>query len=147
MPGWYDAALKYDLIHDAQHISFIATAGLLWWNVIDPAPLRSRVGYIARLVFLLAVSTPKSFLGALISFNGETLYDFYEQVEPVLNLTSLEDQQIGGLIMWVPSQMMFLFAAAAVFRVWAYKAEERQRAEDDAWLAAERAADARESIS
>ena len=146
-PGWYDAALEHDLIHDAQHISFIAAAGLLWWNVIDPAPLRSRMGYVARLGFLLVVSTPKSFLGALISFNGETLYDFYERVEPILDLPPLEDQQIGGLIMWVPSQMMFLLAGGAVFGVWAYKAEQRQRVEDDERLAAARAAEARAQTS
>ena len=138
-PGWYDAALEDGVIHDLQHASFMAGALLVWWNIIDPAPLRSRIGYITRMGMLLAVSTPKSFLGALITFNEQTLYGFYDEVEPILELTPLEDQEIGGLIMWVPSQMMFLLAAGVVFAVWAHKAEQRQQAEDDARLAAAKA--------
>ena len=138
-PGWYDLALEDDLVHDLQHASFTAGGLLVWWNVIDPAPLRSRLGYVARMGLLLAVSTPKAFLGALIAFNESALYGFYQSVEPILALTPAQDQEIGGLIMWVPSQMMFLIAAGVVFAVWAHKAEQRQRAEDDARLAAARA--------
>ena len=135
-PGWYDAALEHALVHDLQHASFMTGGLLIWWNIIDPAPLRARVGYITRMGLLVAVSTPKSLLGALITFNESTLYGFYDEVWPILDLTPLEDQEIGGLIMWVPSQMMFLLAAGVVFAVWAHKAEQRQQAEDAERMAA-----------
>jgi cytochrome c oxidase assembly factor CtaG len=135
-PGWYDAAIEHDLVHSVQHLSFTLGGVLIWWNVIDPKPLRARLGYVGRMGFLVVVSTPKSFLGALIVFAEEPLYDFYERAEPILALTPLEDQELGGTLMWVPSQMMFLIAVGAVFGVWAHKAEQRQRAEDDARFAA-----------
>ena len=135
-PGWYDAAIRDDFVHDVQHFSFMLIGVLIWWNVIDPKPLRSRLGYVGRMGFLVVASTPKSFLGAIIVFAEEPLYEFWFDVEPLLDLTPLEDQDLGGLLMWVPSQMMFLLALGLVFAVWARKSEERQRAEDEAILAA-----------
>ena len=143
-PGWYDAAIRDDFIHDVQHFSFMLIGVLIWWNAIDPKPLRSRLGYVGRMGFLVVASTPKSFLGAIIVFAEEPLYEFWFDVEPLLNLTPLEDQELGGLLMWVPSQMMFLLALGVVFAVWAQKSEERQRVEDEARLAA-RAAQAASS--
>jgi cytochrome c oxidase assembly factor CtaG len=131
-PGWYDAALDHPLLHDVQHASFVLIALMVWWNVIDPAPLHGRLGYIARMGLLLVVSTSTSFLGAMIAFNEEPLYDFYLRAEPILALTPVDDQEIGGLIMWVPGQMMHLLAAGIVFGVWAHKAEQQQRAAEEA---------------
>ena len=142
VPGWYDAALEHEWLHSMQHLSFWAIGVLVFWNVIDPKPLRSRLSYIWRMALLIAVSTPKSFLGAFLLFAEEPLYDFYLRVEPVLSVEPLDDQQLGALIMWVPSQMMFLLAAGVVFGVWAHKAEQRQREEDDARIAAQREAQA-----
>jgi len=141
-PGWYDAAVEHDALHQLQHLSFTFGAVLLWWNVIDPKPLRSRMGYVTRMGFLVVASTPKSFLGALIVFAEQPLYDFYAEVEPILALTPIEDQELGGMLMWVPSQMMFLVAVGLVFAVWAHKSEQRQRAEDEARLAEREAQDA-----
>lgn len=135
-PGWYDAAVRDDLVHDAQHLSFALAGGLIWWCVIDPRPLRARLGYVGRMGFLVVASTPKSFLGALIVFAEEPLYGFWNDAPPILALTPLEDQELGGMLMWVPSQMMFLLAVGLVFAVWARKSEQRQRAADDARLAA-----------
>ena len=135
-PGWYDAAIRDDFVHDLQHFSFMLIGILIWWNVIDPKPLRSRLGYVGRMGFLVVASTPKSFMGAVIVFAEEPLYDFWFDVEPLLALTPLEDQELGGLLMWVPSQMMFLLALGLVFVVWARESERRQRAEDAARLAA-----------
>ena len=134
-PGWYDAALEHDALHQLQHLSFTFGAVLLWWNVLDPKPLRSRMGYVTRMGFLVVASTPKSFLGALIVFAEHPLYDFYAEIEPILALTPIEDQGLGGTLMWVPSQMMFLIAIGLVFAVWAHKSEQRQCAEDEVRLA------------
>ena len=127
-PGWYDQALRDPLTHDVQHFSFAASATLMWWSVIDPRPLLGRMGYPLRMLYLLAVSTPKHFLAALITFAGAPLYDVYATVEPVFDLSPERDQTIAGTIMWMPSQMMYLLAMAAVFFVWAHKSEQQQRA-------------------
>lgn len=136
-PGWYDAALEDAFVHDLQHISYVVAGVLFWWNVIDPAPLKARLSYPLRMVYLLIGGTPKHFLGALITFSGP-LYDRYREVEPVFSLTLETDQAIGGLIMWAWSQMMHLIVIAAVFFIWVRRADAEQQALDAERLAAAR---------
>jgi putative membrane protein len=127
MPGWYEAAVRHWWLHDVQHISFAAAAFLFWWNVIDPRPLRSRIPYIPRMLYIFAAGVPKHFLAAFVTFAGTPFYQGYVDARPILALTPTEDQQLAGLLMWVPSVMMHLVAMGIVFAVWARKAEQRQR--------------------
>jgi cytochrome c oxidase assembly factor CtaG len=136
-PGWYDAALTSSLAHDAQHVTFIAVAVLLWWNVIDPKPLRSRLAYLPRVLYVFAAGAPKHILGAMITFAEEPLYDAYQTATPILSLSVTDDQALAGLIMWVPSLMMVLAIMGAIFAVWAQRSEAHQR-ELDAALASAR---------
>ena len=60
-PGWYDAALEDDVIHDLQHFNFWIAGVLLWWNIVDPKPLQSRLAYIPRMLYVFAAGVPKHF--------------------------------------------------------------------------------------
>ena len=129
-PGWYNTALTNEPIHDIQHASFMAAGLLFWWNIIDPAPRRSRMSYLLRMAFLFAISTPKHFLGAIIVFADRELFTGYQNTRLIFEIERMNDQALGGLIMWVPSQMMMLVSIGIVFAVWAHKSELRQRALD-----------------
>ncbi len=131
-PGWYDAAIEGEVAHAAQHVTFIAVATLLWWNVIDPKPLRSRVPYLPRVLYVFAAAAPKHILGAFLTFAEEPLYETYETATPILALSASDDQALGGLIMWIPSLMMVLAVMGVIFAVWARKAEQQQRALEEA---------------
>ena len=131
-PGWYDAALEDDVIHDLQHFNFWIAGVLLWWNIVDPKPLQSRLAYIPRMLYVFAAGVPKHFLGAILTFAEEPLFDTYLTVRPLIALDPLEDQQLGGLIMWVPSVMMHLVTMGIIFAIWAQKSEQRQREEEAA---------------
>lgn len=131
-PGWYDAALRNEWIHALQHGSFILAALLFWWNVIDPMPLKARMSYPLRMVYLLVGSTPKHFLAALIAFGDDPLYDAYAEVEPIIEMSLLTDQALGGMLMWAPSQMMHLAGIGIIFFIWANRAEEETRREEEA---------------
>ncbi len=135
IPGWYETALRDELVHDLQHSSYVVAGALFWWAVIDPAPLRSRLPYVVRIAYIFIGSTPKHFLGALITFTGEPLYDVYVAARPIVGISPETDQEIAGLLMWAPSQMMHLIAMAIVFFVWANRAERDQRERDDERLA------------
>ncbi len=130
-PGWYDTSLSNEFVHGVQHVSYLVVGMLFWWVVIDPKPLQSRLSYPLRIVYLFLASTPKHFLGALITFAGDPLYDAYQVAEPVFPMTIMNDQGIAGLIMWAPSQTMHLVAIAVIFFMWADRSEREQRAQDD----------------
>ncbi|MCY4639563.1 MAG: cytochrome c oxidase assembly protein [Chloroflexi bacterium] len=124
-PGWYEAALTSEWIHELQHASFVAVGFLVWWNLVDPAPLRARLGYLPRILFLLAIGVPKHILGALLTFASDPFYDYYEGRQ-LLDISLATDQQIGGLIMWAPSQLLMLGVAAVIFAVWYGKSGQGQ---------------------
>ena len=80
-------------------------------------------GMALLYVFTTAVHT--SILGALLTFSPAVWYPAYELTAPYWGLTALEDQQIGGLIMWVPAGLTYIFAAMLIFTAWLREAEWR----------------------
>ena len=137
IPGAFDAALRDDLVHQVMHVSFVVGALLFWWPLIDPLPLRSRLGYGLRVVYLLPMIIARIVTGAAITFVEDPLYTVYLEVEPIVALDPAGDQQLGALLMWVPGTMMHLVAIAILFGVWA----EKSRPEGPPPLGGRRAAD------
>lgn len=124
VPGWYVAALRDETLHAVQHATFGLAAALGWWVVIDPRPLHARLAYPPRIAFLLAASTPKAFIAAYIAFAETPLYvEWYATVEPAFAISLAQDQILAGMLMWLPSQLLYLLAMAVTFFVWHAAAE------------------------
>lgn len=115
--GWHDsqaynATLVSEFVHDLEHITFFGTAMLFWWTVIGAAPrLRPRMGHGVRIGYTLSVVPPNMLTGVAISFAQEPLYPFYTTVPRLGEMTVMEDQMLGGILMWIPGSMMYLVAA------------------------------------
>lgn len=131
MPGWYDRALNDDFLHDIQHVSFILIGIIFWWNIIDPAPRRSRVPIGFRIVYFYGAMVPKHFLAAMITFADSVFYPTYERVHLFLPGTPLQDQQLAGLLLWIPfGEFINLTTAGIIFAIWWRQADRNQRAEE-----------------
>jgi putative membrane protein len=142
--GWhfstlYDEALENPLLHYAQHASFLAVALLFWWPVIGVDPGPWRMPYPVRLFYLFLALPQNSFLGVALLSAGTVLYPHYVTNLRAWGPTPLEDQQLGGILMWVAGDLVFLVAMAVVIWAWV-RHEERRTAMLDERLAAERAA-------
>ena len=138
--GWhfpvaYEAALSNEAVHLIEHLTFALGAYLWWWNVIDPTPLRSSLTYLARVPFVFITIVPTFVLGAFLTFAPNAFYPHYELTAPAYGITALEDQEIGGVIMWIPGS--FVIAAALLLSLY-YAIRYEQQAQ----LAHERASDA-----
>lgn len=111
-PVLYNLALRRDWVHDLQHISFFAVAMLYWWHVIGAAPrIHGRFPVWARMGYLIGTIPLNMAAGVAIAFSGVVLYTYYESVPNIWGVTTLQDQMLGGVIMWIPGSMMFLLAA------------------------------------
>jgi putative membrane protein len=110
LPGLYQRTLHSDLIHSLQHSSFLLTALLFWWSVLPGAVLRGRHG--AAVLSLFATMVYTGGLGALLTLGRGVWYPAYGEAAPLWGLTPLEDQQLAGLIMWVPGGLSYLLATA-----------------------------------
>jgi putative membrane protein len=105
-PGPYDATFSSDLIYWLMHITIIGTALMLWSVLLEP----TREGTVATLAVGAVSTLQMTFLGALITMTSHLLYAPHILTPYAWGLTQAADQQLGGLIMWVPGCSVFLGA-------------------------------------
>jgi len=78
-----------------------------WWLVLNPEPKPpARVGYGARILMLVLVMFPQILIGAFIGLSTHDLFDVYAVCGRLYPISAVTDQQIGGLIIWIPGSMM-----------------------------------------
>jgi cytochrome c oxidase assembly factor CtaG len=111
-PLLFDAAVENATLHRLQHVSFFATAVLFWWAVL----WRSPAGTAAWHVIITMLHT--SVLGALMALAPRVLYGAQTAAAANWGLTPLEDQQLAGLIMWVPAGTVYAGTALALLALW-----------------------------
>ena len=142
--GWhfsvlYDQALENPWLHYVEHASFLGAALLFWWPVLGVDPSTWRMPHPARLLYLFLAMPQNSFLGVALLSAGTVLYPHYITNLRSWGPTPLDDQRLGGTLMWVGGDLAFLTAMALVLAGW-MRYEDRRTARLDARLAAERAA-------
>ncbi len=126
MPVFYESALEHHNLHILEHLMFIATAVMLWWPAVDPSPELSRMGPPMRLFYLFAAGIPMSVVAALVTMGDSVLYPWYAvqpRIPGILNMTPLDDQRLGGLMMWVPGGFSWWVAISIIFFRWARREE------------------------
>jgi cytochrome c oxidase assembly factor CtaG len=115
--------LRSKPIHSLQHVSFLGSALLFWWAVCH-GPQRHRA-YGTAVLYLFTTALHTSLLGVLLTLSKKPWYEPYLLTTAAWNLTPLEDQQLGGLIMWIPGGVVYLIAALALFALWLQQAGPR----------------------
>jgi putative membrane protein len=123
IPSLFDAVLHNEWVHTAQHLSFLISALLFWWALIHGP--QGVMGYGAAILYLFTTSIHSGVLGALITFAGSVWYPSYVGLTASWGVTPLEDQQLGGLIMWVPAGLVYVIAGLALFVGWMRESEKR----------------------
>ncbi|MCB5191484.1 cytochrome c oxidase assembly protein [Methylobacillus arboreus] len=111
IPEFFEAALHYPLVHDLQHLSFFFSALLFWWSLMSQSSTRSPA--VSGLVSLFTTALHTALLGALLTFSSRVWYHSYIVPAGSLEL-ALQDQQLGGLIMWIPGGLAYLVVALAI---------------------------------
>jgi putative membrane protein len=115
LPSLFQATLQNEWIHTAQHLSFFVSALLFWWALFYGG---GRSGYGSAVVYIFTTAIHTGILGALLTFSPLVIYPAYTATTPLWGLTPLEDQQLGGLIMWVPASLVYIAAGLALFAAW-----------------------------
>ena len=114
VPLLFEAALASEAVHIAQHACFLGTALLFWWSVFDRG---RRDSGAAALASLFTTMGHTGALGALLTFATHPWYAAYA-AGGAFGLTAIEDQQLGGLVMWAPASLAYLVAALVIASRW-----------------------------
>jgi putative membrane protein len=125
IPSLYQATLESDFVHASQHLSFFLS-GLFFWSALYGAG-RSSMSYGAGVLYVFGTAAHCSALGALLTFSSVLWYPIYVDRTLLWHLTPLQDQQLGGLLMWVPSGVVFIVIGVWMFARWLAVSDQQLR--------------------
>jgi len=126
IPVIYEMAQESEAIHILEHLTYIGSALIGWWPIMGADSSRiSKPAPPVRMLYLFLLAVPCTVLAAILTFSHVPLYEFYVTVPHPFGLTALEDQHLGGLLMWLPTHMFLLLALGITFFKW-FKDSDRQ---------------------
>jgi putative membrane protein len=119
LPGLYSGALNNPLIHALEHNTFFITALLFW------SSLRRTSDYGSRVLSAFSLMMGSGLLGALLTFSRTPWYGDHTQTVGAWGLTPLSDQQLAGVLMWIPMGTVYVVTAAVLLAAWLQSVERR----------------------
>jgi cytochrome c oxidase assembly factor CtaG/cytochrome c2 len=123
-PAPYDLAVRVPVLHALEHASLLGTAVLFWWALLHRPKAHAHLGAAAVYVFTTALHT--GLLGVLLLLAHRPWYAHYVRTAASLGIDPLEDQQLAGLIMWIPGGVLLGAWALVCVAVWLREMEQRQ---------------------
>jgi putative membrane protein len=125
VPALYEAAIRDESIHAIQHITFVGTAALFWWGLIYGR--YGRAGYGASVLYVFSTLVHTGVLGAFFTLSGTPFYALYVERANAAGLDPVADQQLAGLIMWIPAGVVLTCFGLGLFTAWLAASERRTR--------------------
>jgi putative membrane protein len=119
IPLIYEMAQESEPIHVFEHLTFMGAALIGWWPVlgVDSARIVKPEPPV-RILYLFLLAIPCTGLAAILTFAKAPLYPFYVEAPHIFGLTALQDQHLGGLLMWLPTHMFILLLLGVTFYRW-----------------------------
>lgn len=118
IPALYDLSLQNEPVHIAIHVLLMITATITWMPILSPVAKLPRLSYPLQILYLFIAAIPPTILAALITFSPEVVYPTYRLAPRAFGIPALEDQQIAGIVMWIPGTTVYLLALSIVFFKW-----------------------------
>jgi putative membrane protein len=119
VPFLYNLAFEHEWIHITEHLMYMAAAVIGWWPIAGPdVEFAPRPAPPARMLYIFLLAMPCTALASFLTFAKAPLYPFYVSAPRILPLSVMADQQLGGLLMWLPTHMILLLAFSITFFRW-----------------------------
>lgn len=139
LPDLYNTAMARHDIHIVQHLMFMASAVMLWWPILSPLPELPRLSYPMQMLYLFLTTLPMSVVAVYITYSSNLLYPAYAAAPRIAGILPMEDQLIGGLIMWIPGGLVFFAVISVIFFKWQARGEDSVAGAQVDWRPARRA--------
>ncbi len=118
IPRYHNLALLNEPIHYFMHASMLAAGLVFWWRVFERRSAPQGLRYGVRLMMLWLVILSNIVLGAYTTLKSTVLYGAYDVTGRLFDYPPLTDEQVGGIVIWIPSSMMGLIAILIVIHMW-----------------------------
>jgi putative membrane protein len=110
LPGAYEAAVRSEAVHVAEHLTFLTAAVVFWWCVLR-IPRRRLGQLVAGLVAVLIPAFGEAALGGVMMLSSTPWYGVYVETAATHGLDPLADQQVAGAVLWAAGTPVYLLAA------------------------------------
>lgn len=130
-PGPYDLMMRNHDVHVAMHVMIMATGVIMWWPVLSPLRELPRIAPPLQMIYLFLSGIPMMISAALITFSQSELYGWYVEAPRIFGISPLDDQRLGGAIMWVPGALTLWIAITVVWFRWTRSESRADRAETE----------------
>lgn len=130
-PALYNATLENETIHIFEHITFIVFGILSWWPILSPTEKLPRLSLGGQILYIFLNGMPAVLLGAGLTFTPPLYAPYIEQTIRTWGISPAVDQQLGGLIMWVPVNIFYIIIMSMLFIRWMQRQDARQRAQEE----------------
>ncbi len=119
VPALYNPAQTNEGIHIFEHLMYIG-AGLIGWFPVafQAGSAVPKPSAPVCMLYLFSMTLPCTALAAILTFSSLPLYPLYVEAPRITGLSALEDQHMGGLLMWLPTHMVLLLALGITFFQW-----------------------------
>lgn len=123
LPLPYEAAVQSESIHAVQHLTFVGTAVPFWWGLVYGR--YGRAGYGVSVLFVFSTLVHTGILGAIFTLSRSPFYRVYLERASAAGVDPVADQQLAGLIMWIPAGVVLTCFGLALFTAWVGASESR----------------------
>ena len=134
-PDFHTTVMLDRNLYDVMNWTMALNGIFFWCLILDPRPKPpARISSLMRALLIIAIEIPQMVLGAVLSLSNTDYYPVYKICGRVFDMTALNDQHYGGLIIWLPGTMMSFAAMVAVLvvlRINEEKAEKRRIANSE----------------
>lgn len=110
VPALYNAAVRNEGIHFAEHACFLVAALIYWGVLLDAPPVRARIDHMRRAAWFALGAVPGWILAIVLAFAGTPLYGVYVDADRPFGMSAYTDQQLSAGVMWVPGSLVFFVA-------------------------------------
>lgn len=118
VPSLYEAALANKTIHIVEHITIWVPGLGIAWNLFSPSKILPTVSYPGRLLMLFILMIAQLPVFGILTMSGNVLYPTYEWAPRIIDLSPIDDQVLGGLLMKVGGMLFVLPIFGYCFYQW-----------------------------
>jgi putative membrane protein len=120
-PAIFDRMCRDENFHIGVHLTFMASGVLLWWPILSPLPELPRLPYPAQIMYLFLLMIPMTAVAAPITLAPAVIYPWYLEGPHAWGIKPLDDQILGGLLMWIGQGTYLMFVFTAIFFRWSQR--------------------------
>ncbi len=125
-PPLYDLMCRDQAVHITIHLGFMVGGTIMWWQLLSPLPEFPRPSYPGQVVYLFLLLIPMTAVAAPITLSRTVVYPWYAEGPHPFGITPIQDQILGGLLMWIGQSFYLMCVMTGVFYRWSLH-EDRDR--------------------